>query len=100
MRLRDGLGGAPSTISRELRRNAYNAYLPARVQGVDRAMARRAACPTSEDGQAPRPTTGCASTYRTSSPVWFMVLMARSWLGRLARRGRDATSLTAVIGRG
>ena len=46
------------------------------------------------------PTTGCASTSRTSSPVSFTVLMARSWPGRPARRGRDATSLTAVIGRG
>ena len=39
------LGRTPSTISRELRRNASTADVAARVQGVDRAVARRALVP-------------------------------------------------------
>ena len=88
----------PSTISRELRRNAATA-VAARLPGLGRAVEGRAA------GRARRPpsssrTSGCASTCRSGSPgVSCATRRARS-SGRDGRRGRAATSRIARIAAG
>ena len=46
------LGRSPSTISRELRRNAFDSQLRSAVSGDDRAVARAAACEPPEGLQA------------------------------------------------
>ena len=54
------LGRSPSTISRELRRNAATRGGGSRVSGLDGAVARRPARPASQAGEAGASTPSCA----------------------------------------
>ena len=63
------LGRSPSTISRELRRNAATRGGSAGVSGVDRAVACGPARPASEAGEAGRATPSCAGMCRTVCPA-------------------------------
>ena len=63
------IGRSPSTISRELRRNAATRSDRLDVSGDDGAVACRAAGPSPEGRQARRQRSRCASTCRTVSPA-------------------------------
>ena len=63
-------GRSPSTISRELRRNAATRGGQSGLPRLDRAVACRPARAAPEAGQARRQRRGCATTCRTGCPGW------------------------------
>ena len=77
-----------------------DAHVPARLQGLGRAVACRTAGAASQDGQAGRQRP--AARVRPGQAVRGRArrLTGRSWPGRPRRSGRDATSLTGGIGPG
>jgi len=94
------IGRPPSTISRELRRNAATRSGKLKYRaGVAQWKAELAAS-SSEDGQAPRRPRNFATATKSGWPVSSAVVTARSSWARARRRGRVETSRGAKTGAG
>ncbi len=92
------LGRAPSTISRELQRNAALAHRPARVPGLDRANACRPSRPTAEAGEA-RGQPGVAALCPGSARrVCAAARREPGWSGGRLARAASRTAQGSALG--